>query len=353
MKPYGLGADFHLHPWSAFSTVNPEGVNSRLDELLNEIRRIADEVQKAGGNKIVIAGDIFHVRGSLAPLVLNPVKDCFRDLINDGFEIELDAGNHDAELKDVSRLSSAITALEDVGCKVINHPTYASNGDGNITFTVPWYKTVAELKAVLEATTFNREETDLIIHAPIDDVIPGLPDHGLDAAYLASLGFKRVFSGHYHHHKDFGNGVYSIGALAHHTWSDVKSKAGFMIVHDDKVEWFKSHLPEFIEVDSTVEEDELPLIVDGNYVRAKLNTTKQKDIEETRAYLMSLGAKGVTIVAQKELSEVKRTGSTVTAGATLDVSVEDYIKGQSHAREKDLSILCSEILNEARAVEVA
>jgi DNA repair exonuclease SbcCD nuclease subunit len=342
MKPYGLISDTHHHNWSAFATTLENGVNSRLQALLNEAERCAHEVRKAGGDTIIHAGDMFHVRGSIAPSVLNPTLDCYREIVDSGIRVIILAGNHDLEGKDSNRLGSAITALEGVGCRVFNNTTEI---DG-VTFA-PWHNSVADLKKTLEGCDADLC-CDLIIHAPIDNVIAGIPDHGLDAAYLNKLGFRRVFAGHYHNHKDFGNNVYSIGALAHHTWSDIDSKAGFLIVSDEGVRWHKSHAPEFVEITAETDPAELALTVDGNYCRAKISSTKQKDVEELRAFLIDNGAKGVTILAQKEASVSARTGSTVSAGASLEVSVADFIKAQSYANPEKLAILCQNILTETR-----
>jgi DNA repair exonuclease SbcCD nuclease subunit len=352
MKPFGIISDTHHHPWSAFSETLPNGVNSRLQILLDETKRCAAEVRKAGGDTIVHGGDLFHVRGSIAPTVLNPTKDCYRDLIKDGFKIIINAGNHDLEGKEAERVSSAITSLEDIGCKVINTLEQGIKGDGGRIAFVPWMPKIDQLKTQIEKVRDSDPkpgEIDLILHAPIDGVILGVPDHGLDAAYLASLGFKRVFSGHYHNFKDFGNGVYSIGALAHHTWSDIGSKAGFLIVSDEGVKWHKSHAPEFVEIDGSTDPDDIPLIVDGQFVRAKLNTSKQSDIENSRQFLLDSGAKGVVVIAEKSVAVSKRDGgATIKAGASMETSVSDFIKAQSFTNPEALALLCDEILNEAR-----
>jgi len=349
MRPYGLMADAHLHNWSAFASVEESGVNTRLQLLLNDIRRCADEVKKAGGDTVVIAGDVFHVRGSIAPSVLNPTLDTFRDLIREGVRFVVLAGNHDLEGKESNRLGSAITALEGIGCNVVNtHSAGLMMLDR--TVLIPWTQKIDELKVRIEKARDadpRPEEVDLILHAPIDGVIMGLPDHGLSPTWLSAQGFRRVFSGHYHHHKRFGN-VWSIGALAHHTWSDVGTKAGFLVVGDE-VKWHKSHAPEFVEINGATDPDDIPLLVDGNYVRAKINSTKQKDVEELRAYLTSCGAKGVVILAQKDATVAARSGSTISAGASLEVSVTDFIKAQSYANADKLAILCNDILTEARA----
>jgi len=348
MRPYGIISDTHHHQWSAFSTTLPSGVNSRLQTLLDETIRCAEEVRAAGGNTIIHAGDLFHVRGSIAPTVLNPTMDCYRGLINKGFHIIILAGNHDLEGKTSERVSSAITALEGVGCVVVNSVNYSVMDE---VAMIPWDASIPSLKAKIDAVDpADRPKCDLILHAPIDDVIPGIPPHGLDAAYLKALGFRRIFCGHYHHHKDFGDGVYSIGALAHHTWSDVGTKAGFLIVGPDKddVTWRASRAPEFVEITPATDPDSIDLIADGNYVRAKIKTTKTSDIEESRDYLMKCGANGVVIVAEKDATVSKRTGATVSAGASIETSVTEFINVSGYGSKAELALLCHEIIHEAQ-----
>lgn len=353
MKPYGLMADIHLHNWSAFSTTREDGKNSRLEQLLMEIERCADTVAEEGGDTLIIAGDLFHTRGSLPPSVLNPTIDLFDRLYKAGFKIIILAGNHDLEGKHSENLTSAVTTLRSVGCHVVN-----SIEDGVLPMDVvlvPWIDKVADLKETLKlvaAGTTDVCNKDLIIHAPIDGVIVGLPDHGLDADWLFSLGFNRVFSGHYHNHCEFDKRrVWSIGALAHHTWSDVGSKAGFLIVKQDTVKWYKSHAPEFVEITAATSMEDIPLLADGNYVRAKINSTKSKDTEELRSYLEDNGAAGVVILAQKEAATRVRGGSTITAGASMAVSVNDFIKAQGYKNHEKLALTCQDILNEVRGAE--
>ncbi len=358
IKPYGIVSDTHNHGWSAFSTINSDGINSRLAMLLDETERCADEVRKAGGNTVYHCGDLFHVRGSIAPSVLNPTLDRYKKIIASGMKIIILAGNHDLEGAESNRVGSAITALEGIGCTVINTPMAGLHSAGDRVIMIPWIKTVAELKEAIEtaaATEADASQVDLMIHAPIDGVIAGLPDHGLDAAWLASKGFKRVFSGHYHNHKDFGNGVYSVGALAHHTWGDIGSKAGFLIVSDTDVRWFKSRAPEFVEIDASTDPHDIPLIADGNYVRAKINSTKQKDVEDMRAFLEGQGAAGVVILAQKDIGATPRDNriEAIKSGETLEASVAAFVKSQTFHSPDELSKLCLDILGEARMTEVA
>ena len=342
MLPYGLLADLHLHPWSSFSSVNEDGVNTRLVGLLNEITRAAKEVSEAGGNTVIFAGDVFHVRGSVSPTVLNATRDALRfAAVSYSVHFLIMPGNHDLEGKESTRLSSAVTALESEHCTVTSQTHFS----GSDVILVPWYESIHSLKAEIErikgAITFEPiGNFDLILHAPIDGVIKGLPFHGLSPEYLAGLGFNRVFAGHYHNHKRFTGEVYSIGALAHHTWSDVGSKAGFCIVHPDRVEWRKSHLPEFIDLSQLVDLDpsDIPLIVDSNYVRVKVSSTTLKDVEKARVELLAMGAKAV--IVQPEPKPPAREGTefrpTVASGASLEVSVKDYVASLCAAEQREL-----------------
>jgi DNA repair exonuclease SbcCD nuclease subunit len=355
MKPFGLMADLHLHAWSAFSSTLPSGLNSRLSGLLSEIRRCAGEVKAAGGDTIVLAGDIFHVRGSVSPTVMNSTRDCLIQIYRElGVSFQIMPGNHDLESKESTRLSSAVTSLEGEGVWITNAPNYIK---ASRTALVPWVENIDDLKAAIAelgtgvgVDKFLRANTDLIIHAPIDGVIKGLPNCGLDPEYLAALGFKRVFAGHYHNHKCFDGSVYSIGALAHHTWSDVGTKAGYLIIHEDRVEYRKSHLPEFVDLNQLVdiEPETIPFVVDHNYVRVKVEASKSRDVEAARQELLDMGALAVIVQAQPKPPERTSTATrpTVASGASLEVSVNDFIKGmpdidQAEVAKAAMSVLAS------------
>lgn len=348
MKPFGIISDTHHHGWSAFAVVNADGVNNRLQMTLDETKRCAEEVKKAGGDTMYHGGDLFHVRGSIAPSVLNPTMDCYREIIESGVNVVINAGNHDLEGKEAARVSSAITALEGIGCVVVNSPSY---GQFDHMIVIPWIASIEELQRAIEIVDPKRRpELDLLIHAPVDSVIPGIPDHGLTWEYLESLGFRRVFVGHYHQHKNVGGNVWSIGSLTPQTWSDVGAKSGFLICDEKNVKWFASHAPSFVEVNGSTDPSELPLIVDGNYVRVTINSSKSADIETMRGYLTDCGAKGVIVLPETKIAPVVRAGgATLKAGATLEASIGDFIVSQSFKRQTDLSKLCGDILSHVRS----
>lgn len=334
---YGLCADLHLHGWSAFSSVNADGMNTRLAGLHAEIMRCAQEVHEAGGSTVVFAGDIFHVRGSVSPTVLNSTIDCLAMAHKTfGTHFMIMPGNHDLEGKESTRLSSAVTALASGHVRVID-----GRSDEAQFCMIPWIENLGELMRAINSTHSSRENRDLIIHAPVNGVIKGLPLTGLYAEKLADYAFRRVFAGHYHNHKKLHEGadlgsyhtsdVYSIGALAHHSWSDVGSKAGFLLVHDDRVEWRKSHLPEFIDLSQLTDlaPEDIPLVVDGNFVRVKVTVTKSKDVENARKELLDMGAKAVLVEAlPKPPARAGTEHITIKSGASLEASVIGFIAAE-------------------------
>jgi len=353
--PYGIQSDTHCHNWHAFSTILPSGVNNRLQTILDEKWRLACEIKAQGGSTMYHTGDLFHVRGNIAPSVLNPTLDVYSRIIKElGLKVRILAGNHDLEGRDAQRVSSAITALEGIGCEIVNETTFF--GDDRVVM-IPWIQDVATLKAAIakavddiNGSMYSDRHNDwaLMIHAPVDGVIAGLPAHGMTDKDLSDYGFKYVFSGHYHHHKDFGNGVYSVGASTHQTWSDLKSKAGFLIVSDAGVKWHKSHAPDFVEIDGDMDEVEIKAAVDGAYVRAKINSAKTADVERVRKFLTDCGAKGVMIITTKVVIEASRSSSTVKAGASIEESVTEFVNKSPAVDKVALNKLCATILAEAR-----
>lgn len=345
MATFGIMADLHCHNWQAFSTVNKDGINSRLADILHEVDRCCEKVQELGGDTIFIAGDVFHTRGNVAPSVFNPLRQRLGWWGECGMRFFIIAGNHDLESKESVALNSAVAML--------NGPNvYPIHRTQTVTSLTPWVRLVPwmsdqslvpkEIEAALVGVPASRrQETYAFIHAGINTVLPGMPDKGIDAATLKALGLKGVFAGHYHNHKDLGDGIFSIGAPTHHTWGDVGMKAGFMVVHDDKPLWFASHAPSFIQIGSNLDEDELPLLVDGHFVKAELGSITQVEITEARRLLTEMGAKGVLINAAIKAPGI-RIGSIKASLDSLDMAVSEWITSNSMSAEvesESLSIL--------------
>lgn len=328
-RPYGIMADLHAHNWSAFAGVTGEGVNDRLAAICHEVSRCCGKVIELGGDEVVIAGDVFHTRGNVAPSVFNPIKDTFDHWAAKGITFHIIPGNHDLEGRDSHELTSAVKMLEAPGIKVYHQPTCV--GDKLLMPFVPKVKDLlAQIDgcvAVIEDEGGSVSGMDLFIHTGIDGVLSGVPAHGLTADMLAEFGFKRVFAGDYHNHADMGQGVYSIGSPTHQTWSDVGTKSGWIIAFDDRIQWFASHAPAFVDITGDEDPLDLPMIVDGHFVRAKIGSATPAQIAAMRQDLLDARAKGVTIQA---VPTVTPTRSTAMAGSIdrIDQAVDAYCADQ-------------------------
>lgn len=328
----GLTADVHLHNWQSFAQIDAStGINTRLYGLLQGLMRAAKATKEAGGKTFYVAGDLFHVRGKIAPSVLNPTLTVFKNIVGMGLEVRIIPGNHDLEGKDSQVLGNAVAALKGVGCVVCEKTTIF---DDDKTIVIPWYDKLDDLREAIKNIADQsedevRKQFDLVLHAPINGVIKGLPDHGLSGEELAEYGFKRVLSGHYHNHKEVVPGVFSIGALAHHTWSDVEAVAGFVLAHDDRIEQRETGLPKFVDFPDG-DFDAIKGAVKGNYVRIKVSKATVAELNAVREELTKMGALGVVIQPIKE-AVVKREAAisaTVKSGASVEVSVSEFVKAR-------------------------
>lgn len=345
---YAVSSDQHAHEWSAFATTNADGVNSRLAIILGEVERAARELLAAGGKELMLAGDLFHVRGKLNPEVLNPTIETFKRILAMGVSVYAIAGNHDLVGKHSNKLGNAMQALDELdGFTAITEPQMISTRDDGCVFMVPWIEDLDELRAL--CINHAAADVDLVIHAPLNGVIKGLPDHGLDPVEVKGWGYRRVFIGHYHHHQQPQPGVFSIGATTHQTWSDPGTLAGFLLVGVD-VEHHESMAPQFVNIDDVADID--PVTVAGNYVRLRFKDADADTLSAAREALKDAGALAWVDHSSKK-REVTRGKSSSTANVTLEVSVASYVANHldvGKLSKKRVAVDALDVLREARTV---
>lgn len=371
MKPFGVVSDMHCHLWSVFSTTGDNGLNSRLEIILSEFERAAAEVKAAGGDMLIIGGDIFHKRGTIDPEVLNPLRDSIGRILRSGVSVYAIPGNHDLKSRDTNALSSAvqnINGMSDLGpdmeatrVEVYNEPKIVTYDGYNVAY-VPWRENPASLlrdiQSLLSNSAVKPDETYLIIHVGIDGVLPNMPNQGLTDAKLAAFGFRGVFAGHYHNHKALSNNIYSIGSLTHQTWGDIGTRAGFLIVKPDtnEVQYHASHAPSFIDL-SEMDEDDMILNCPGNYVRFRGPHMTTDQIDELRKNFTNWGAKGVLIQVPRSTPTMRPAASTTGKIASIDESVTSFIEGRKDIPigldPKEIIKRAHSVLNAARIVEAS
>lgn len=358
MSTFGVISDVHCHDWSAFSTILKSGVNSRYQSILDELNLCALRTKAAGGLRMYITGDLFHVRGSVSPTVLNPLIDVMNAITSSGVDVRILAGNHDLESRDSSKLGNACEALSPIaGVSVVSKTSVFY--DDNVVM-VPWFDKLDDVRkqiknAIEEIDSLGDDAANytLMLHAPLNSVLLGIPDHGFYAKELAAFGFKRVFCGHYHNHKKFEGEVYSVGATTHQTWGDVGTVAGHMIASDVDVRHYNPKAPSFIDYDLGWDDDTAAEKVTGNFVRLTLGEATEEEIDMMKDHIGGLGAKGVVVNA---IPVPKGTATTRTTGTvkapTVRESIASWVDANVTTNKTAVEALCAKIMDEVEAVEV-
>lgn len=334
MSKFVIMSDLHFHAWSQFSKVMSNGVNSRLQIMIDEFHNACEEGRMRGANDVIIAGDIFHSRGSLDPEILNPVRDAVEAEMDKGMSFHAICGNHDLKSNDTRAISSSIQNLEGVSMSgasfnIYNQPTQINISGAKFGF-IPWINDADGVKKELHRMSklHDAEEIHVFIHAGVDGVLANVPSGKLNPKLLQSYGFKSVFAGHYHNHKDLtigtGGRVMSIGASTQHNWGDIGTRAGFLIFDADKdeIEFNDSGAPKYKDV-SGLDELDMELECVGNYARFRGPQMTQAEINELREQMIDWGAIGVSIEVPRAV--VASPGVKKVTGMTLDESVQTYI----------------------------
>lgn len=331
-----IHSDQHMHNWGSFSKTTPNGLNSRLEIQLSELEKTYQKADEVGARLMVYAGDLFHKRGEIKPTIFNPVYKKIKELHKKYPNITAIAiaGNHDLESNFSDPNSNAPESLRSANFITITQPTYLKN---NKILLIPWMENLSNLMQELDSPKYSMEvraESIVVIHAPINGVIKGIPHNGLNNEDLKALGWKCIYAGHYHNYKVY-DGVISIGALTHQTWNDIGTKAGFIHIHGNTHTHYESGAPKFIDLNNpTVTEDDIV----GNYVQYESDKITATDAE-IRQELLDKGALGVVINITKKptftrTSTITKTASLSTIENAIDEYVNEVFSGNKFVQEK-------------------
>nr|WP_274615897.1 metallophosphoesterase [Sphingomonas sp. ACRSK] len=317
---------------------------------MGELERQARELLARGGVDMFLGGDLFHVRGRIDPTVFNPTMDTFRRICAMGVKVWCIAGNHDLTGKHSEKLGNAMQALDELdGFTAFTDSMLVTTADDQDVMMIPWIEDLDDLRQLAIASA--SPDRDLIIHAPLNGVIKGLPDHGLDPVEVKRWGYRRVFVGHYHSHQQPQPGVFSIGSQTHQTFSDPGTLAGFLMVEPDgSVEHRESMAPQFVNIDDVADID--PVTVAGNYVRLRFKDADADTLSAAREALKDAGALAWVDHSSKK-REVTRGKSSSTANVTLEVSVASYVANHldtGKLSKKRVAVDALDVLREARTV---
>lgn len=214
-------ADWHLSRKHKYS-VN----NSRLKQIVSNMRRILDYAIKNKIDSVFVLGDVFDVWNPdnvLLSILTSWLRQCAMNMIN----VYVLVGNHDTNFEQTSL--DAIASVLDVSTTkyihVIKEP-FANTFHRYSICAVPYSKDMRE--TVKEYSELGRN-VYLFTHAAIEGATLSngvvLPDK-FDLSVADIKAFEKVFAGDYHKRQEKKNYVYS-GSIIKTNFGERRDKKGF------------------------------------------------------------------------------------------------------------------------------
>ena len=306
-------ADIHAHNYQNHAVIDENGMNSRLSTIINAMDEALDVAFEERCEAILIAGDIFHVRGSIKPAVYNAV---FKQIGNMAAHIPvyLISGNHDMEARSGHSALEPFGAID--GCTLLDN-VYVFVGDDKAPIKIagiPYYKDIDEFKKQLD----RYKDADIIMmHQGIDDFRPtaSIPETTITVSYLRSITDAIIVSGHYHKVMKAQN-VLSPGSIIQHHFGDEGDDKGCWVIDTDTkdMKFFNLTYPEFVTVDKSERDNDYS----GHIVRVRI--TDNDNIEEIKNRIGDCIELQIEVVKSYQSVHEK----TVTIGEPYDM-LSEYI----------------------------
>ncbi len=238
MSKLFITGDVHLNEWDEFSTILPNGINSRLQVGIDSIVQIAEA---AKDEVLIIAGDLFHTREELSVQVLFRAGEVIRYASLMCKEVIILVGNHDQHLKD-GRVHSLGT-FESANVRVIDKPGVYNVSDFGEVLFMPYMNDYEEFSKEYYNLTERFSGKGLsILHADIVgfEMNSGfLSTKGISPQFTLNAGrdtnsISLCISGHYHKPQKFGDlNVYYVGSPYQMDRSEAGHEKRYLVVSED------------------------------------------------------------------------------------------------------------------------
>lgn len=233
MSKLFITGDVHLNEWDEFSTILPNGVNSRLQVGLDALKQITEA---AAGQTLVVAGDLFHTREEVSVQVLFRAGEAIKYASQICERVILLVGNHDQHLKD-GRVHSLKT-FEAANVSVIDQPTVMDIG-----------RSVLFMPYMADYQEFSEAYSGLSALAPMSILHADIMDFEMNSGFVSTRGITPRFcleagnpksalrlciSGHYHKPQKLeGFEVYYVGSPYQIDRSEAGHQKRYLVVDEN------------------------------------------------------------------------------------------------------------------------
>lgn len=340
MKAYIIG-DLQAHAWKQFETDTSQ-VNSRLMDLINELKRIRQLAVKNKVTNVFILGDVFEERGKIDVVVLNMLYREFLKFKKQNIKVITLVGNHDkVPLGDFHSLE----VFQDV-CTVCDEPTVYKFRGAKV-LAIPFQ---AESKDTVKALKkFGRDVDMILMHTAVRGakLDSGKTwDEGIRLKHIPKKPY--VFMGHDHSFKQLRKRVWYVGSLLHVDWGDAGKEKFF-------VEWNSKNKPVFHHTEGPVfKQFKVPETTrlkktlrslkncSGNFVRIYYAGSFTDFSKIKRIVTRLLKARYVEVFPETHILTAEELHQTINYD--LDPVLKKYVKKLPKSIRKEAFILGKDIL---------
>lgn len=256
-------ADIHAANHKPFSTILPDGRNSRLVAIIDAVLWCANDAVERGCKFFCIAGDLFHNRKSIEVSVLSEVSGLVDKLSGMFEQVYVLVGNHDESL---SRKEHSVGAFRRTNVHVIDKPTWHKLGKQRVGF-LPWTPTRAAFtKRFTKLLKRMKREADgcdgVITHIGLDKAWAGPVDWEVEGDIEIPDIFKGkqkwVLMGHFHKAQSWEEGkrlIAYVGSPLQHSYAEQDERKGYWVVPDKGVPFmvYNDDAPRFVTVSKKAE----------------------------------------------------------------------------------------------------
>jgi len=297
---FAFVADIHFHNWPNFRRVSSSGLNSRLEDIVDVMIKIAEKSKVVEVSHIFLLGDVFHSRTKLDMDVVSTAVNCVKTMKDiSGAEIVILLGNHDIH---ASNQNVHILKIFEPFCTVIDKPGVYPFAKTDV-FALPYIDNAVQLKKHIRHLGIRAQESDapckiMISHNGLNKALVGPNEFFIEDPVTVEETNPELFNiclyGHYHKHQQLGDNVFYVGSPLQHTFGERGDDKGFVTYHTS------THQSEFIAVDSPKfvqcsPENAKEEIAKGNYVKVELGSD-----EEKAEYLADADLKALPFVDNSE-----------------------------------------------------
>lgn len=289
-------ADWHLHPFLAYSTITERGLNSRLAEQISAIMGIIKWGSDHGATHMIHAGDVFHAQKEhLSKDVLRAGYVLLENAAKAGMKNIIIPGNHD-----IYRGRTVFRPFQDVA-EIIIKPT-SRRIDGDVFTFIPYQRLTKNFTKHIEAES---EKIDwgstrtkfLVCHQMFAGAAVGPSEYQFKVKHaIDPVGqYDYVVAGHCHKAQIVGTSIYYPGSPLQHDHGDSGDERGFLAWDGEDMTFMPITAPQFHTVKITDENDHRIFVedyIEGDYY--KIIVDGELEIELPRSEKIEVLRKGRT-----------------------------------------------------------